>query len=345
MLSSVLSEFGLNQREVTIIPFGNGLINDTWKIEAGNKEYILQRVNDHVFKDPFAIAHNVRIIAEHLQKFYPDYNFVIPEKSVRQEDLVFIDQAGYFRLMPFVMDSRTYDVVHNPSQAFEAAKQFGKFTRYLSKLDTGKLKITLPDFHNLHLRYEQFEEALKTGNKTRIAETKNAIEYIVKNDRIVEQYDKLKSGPLKIRVTHHDTKISNVLFDDQDKGIYVIDLDTVMPGYFLSDIGDMIRTYLSPVNEEERDFSKIRIRRDFYKCIKNGYLSEMKDELDSAEIDHFVFAGKYMIYMQAIRFLTDYLQNDVYYGSVYEGQNKVRACNQLALLKALTESEEELLAI
>lgn len=345
MLSSVLNEFGLHRKEVTVTPYGTGLINDTWKIDGSDKEYILQRVNDQVFKDPFAITHNVRLIAEHLQKYHPDYNFLIPEKSVNDEELVHIENAGYFRLMPFVKDSRTFDIAHNPSQAYEAAKQFGRFTRCLSALDTQLLKITLPDFHNLPVRYKQFEDALKTGNKTRIAETKNAVDYIRKNKSIVDNFKKLRLGFLKVRVIHHDTKISNVLFDHQDKGMYVIDLDTVMPGYFISDMGDMIRTYLSPANEEEKDFSRIMIRHDFYEGIKAGYLSEMKDELEEGEADNFIFAGKFMIYMQAIRFLTDYLRDDVYYGSVYEGQNKVRAYNQIALLKALVMSEKDLLGI
>jgi len=119
----------------------------------------------------------------------------------------------------------------------------------------------------------------------------------------------------------------------------VIDLDTVMPGYFISDVGDMMRTYLSPVSEEEKDFSTISIRNDFFNAIVRGYLDEMSQELSDVEKAHFVYAGKFMIYMQAIRFLTDYLNNDRYYTPRYEGHNYIRAGNQAVLLQKLTEKE------
>jgi thiamine kinase-like enzyme len=152
----------------------------------------------------------------------------------------------------------------------------------------------------------------------------------------------LKNKAFKIRVTHHDTKISNVLFSEDDKGICVIDLDTVMPGYFISDVGDMFRTYLSPANEEEKDFSKIEIREDYFKAIWDGYMSEMGHELSKEEKAHFIYAGKFMIYMQAIRFLTDHINNDAYYGAAYPDHNFIRAGNQAALLERLMEKEATL---
>ena len=151
-----------------------------------------------------------------------------------------------------------------------------------------------------------------------------------------------ENSAFKKRVTHHDTKISNVLFDAQDKGLCVIDLDTVMPGYFISDAGDMMRTYLSPAGEEETDYSKIDVRENYFDAIVQGYLSEMKDELSAEEKKYFVYAGKFMIYMQALRFITDYLNNDIYYGASYELHNLNRATNQLTLLNILTSKEEAL---
>ena len=158
---------------------------------------------------------------------------------------------------------------------------------------------------------------------------------------IVTEYENIiVNSNFKKRVTHHDTKISNVLFDDAGRGLCVIDLDTVMPGYFISDVGDMMRTYLSPVSEEEKDFNKIEIREDFYKAIVNGYYSEMKDVLTKTEKHYFFYAGTFMIYMQAIRFLKDYLNDDIYYGSKYPGHNLVRAGNQAILLKRLIEKKD-----
>ncbi|HEU4902162.1 MAG TPA: phosphotransferase, partial [Flavisolibacter sp.] len=207
-------------------------------------------------------------------------------------------------------------------------------------VNVAKLKITIPSFHDLSLRYQQFLVALENGNKKRRDETKEEAEALLAHKELVVQFEAIKADPaFKLRVTHHDTKISNVLFDEHDKGLCVIDLDTVMPGYFISDVGDMMRTYLSPVSEEEKDISKIVVREEFYKAVVEGYYAEMKDELSDQEKQSFLFAGKFMIYMQALRFFTDYLNDDVYYGAVYEGQNLVRAQNQLALLQQLVQKQ------
>ena len=184
---------------------------------------------------------------------------------------------------------------------------------------------------------------MEKGNKERIDQSKKLIEELQGNVNIVTEYHSIINNPeFKKRVTHHDTKISNVLFDKNDKAVCVIDLDTVMPGYFISDVGDMMRTYLSPANEEEMEFDKIIVRDDFYKAIVQGYASEMKDKLTETESGYFFYAGKFMIYMQALRFLTDHLNNDVYYGAKYEGHNFVRANNQIVLLRRLMEKENVL---
>jgi thiamine kinase-like enzyme len=235
----------------------------------------------------------------------------------------------------------SYNVVSNAEHAFKAASQFGKFTRLLSKIDINKIQITLPNFHNLQLRFTQFENALQNGNTNRIIEAKIEIEYLLSQKNIVDTYNTIISNiNFKQRVTHHDTKISNLLFDKNSGALCVIDLDTVMPGYFISDLGDMMRTYLCPVSEEENDFSKIDIRKDFYDAIVNGYLSEMQDELSVEEKKYFHYPGEFAIYMQALRFITDYLHDDVYYGSMYEKQNYTRAKNQLVLLQKYQEINE-----
>jgi len=197
----------------------------------------------------------------------------------------------------------------------------------------------LPDFHDLSLRYRQFENAMENGNKQRILEAKELILFIISHQYIVDEFEHVKLK-IKTRCTHHDTKISNVLFNDSGCGMCVIDLDTVMPGYFISDVGDMMRTYLSPANEEEKDFSKIEIREEYFKAIADGYLSEIRNELSAIEKVHFVYAGKFMVYMQALRFLTDHLNNDIYYGAKYEGHNSVRANNQATFLKRIIEKEK-----
>lgn len=340
MIQTVLSAYGLNEKETSVESFGTGLINNTWKVTTADKGLILQRVNDTVFKHPQYIAGNIKLIKDYLCQHHPEYKFVSPVASATGEEMVFIKGEGFFRLFPFIAGSHSKDVVETPEQAYEAALQFGRFTRLLSGIDLTRFKITIPSFHDLSLRYQQFLSALKNGNKQRISRSQDMIKIISDQAGIVQVYEQIKKDPaFHLRVTHHDTKIGNVLFDKDNKGLCVIDLDTTMPGYFISDAGDMMRTYLSPVSEEGKDFSKIEIRNDFYKAIVQGYADEMKDELTETEKKYFFYAGKFMIYMQAVRFLTDYLTNDVYYTTQYPEHNFYRAANQLTLLEKLLEKE------
>lgn len=343
MLETVLLKFGLDISDCLIHPVGNGLINQTWKINHNNREYILQKVNTDVFKNPKIIDENLGQLRSFLEQHFPDYIFVAPLKAPNGRTLVETEE-GSFRIFDFVKDSITLNTAENAQQAYEAAKQFGKFSRLLSGFDANTLHPTIPDFHNLQLRYNQFKTALESANAERLANAAEAIAAIEKNSDILQQYQDILSQKLQVplRVIHHDTKISNVLFDQDGKGLCVIDLDTVMPGYYISDIGDMMRTYLSPVSEESVEFDKVEIRKVFFMAIYKGYMSEMAEILSSIEKDLFIYSGKFIIYMQAVRFLTDYLNNDVYYGARYEEHNLNRAKNQVKLLEEYMQHNKEL---
>lgn len=318
----------------SLAPLGSGLINATWLATMPNgQRFVLQRINTHIFRQPQDIDHNLQQLGRYFQEGYPQYCFTQPIASITGETMVQADGAWY-RLFAFINGSHTIDVVQTAGQAYEAAKQFGQFTYLLKDFDANKLKITLKDFHNLPLRYHQFETALQKAHPQRLHTAADAIRQAQQHSAILHQYQQLLPQ-LKTRVTHHDTKISNVLFDGYGLGLCVIDLDTVMPGYFLSDVGDMLRTYLCPVSEEEADFAKVVVRPAFYQAIVQGYGDAMGDELNAVEKQQFLFAGKMMTYMQALRFLTDYLNNDTYYGARYEGHNLIRAGNQLTLLQQL----------
>lgn len=339
ILDDVLASYGFKKSDYTIETFGSGLINSTNLVKTGTENYILQRINTNVFSDPYLIADNIDKISDHITQTEADYFFAAPLRTSDGKSVVKIG-SGYYRVFPFVKNSHTIDVVQTTQQAYEAARQFGKFTKSLSGIDIQTLNITLPSFHDLSLRYEQFLEALAAGNPERIDAVKDLIDELKNYSGIVKEYEKIKSDPaFKLRVTHHDTKISNVLFDENDNGICVIDLDTVMPGYFISDVGDMMRTYLCPVSEEESAYEKIEVREAFYFAIVEGYKAYMQTELTAAEQQHFFYSGKFMIYMQALRFLTDYINNDIYYGAKYPGHNLVRATNQTTLLRRLIEKE------
>jgi Phosphotransferase enzyme family len=334
MLGSILSLYGIDESDYSVKPFGGGLINHTWKIISAGKEFLLQQINQKVFRRPADVMDNCSMLSGFFSAYHPDYLFVSPLTNIKGQNFVVDEGNNYYRLFPFVQNSYTCNTISRPRLAYEAAKQFGKFTRLLEKFDASTLHITLADFHNLTLRQEQFETSLRTGNKQRIEESGETIAFLRTQVPLVETFEKIKNDPsFKLRVVHHDAKINNVLFDIvNNTGLCVIDLDTVMPGYYFSDVGDMLRTYLSPAGEEESDFSRIEIREDYFREIVNGYLGEMRSELSIEEIQYFVYAGKFAIYMQAIRFLTDYLNNDVYYSIHYKDQNLVRARNQSALL-------------
>ncbi|MEO7989148.1 MAG: aminoglycoside phosphotransferase family protein [Chryseolinea sp.] len=338
MIASILSAYGIQFDTSKVEVLVSGLINKTWKVTSGGKSFILQRVNDNVFKRPNDIAQNIRMIDQYLKQHDPKYLFVSQVQNLKGEELVHDSNEGYFRLFPFIEGSHTINVASSPHQAYEAAFQFGKFTRLLSGFDASRLYTTIPNFHNLSLRYQQFDDALKKGNSQRIQQASELIKELKAHHHILETFEKINTGSsIQKRVMHHDTKISNVLFDNHGKGMAIIDLDTVMPGYFISDVGDMMRTYLSPANEEEQDFSKIEVREDFFRAIVNGYVSSMGNELTGEEQGLILYSGSFLIYMQAIRFLADFCNDDSYYGAAYEEHNFVRAGNQMCLLKKLEE--------
>jgi thiamine kinase-like enzyme len=343
MLKTVLEKYGINTANVLISQLNSGLINNTWKVDVDSNTYIFQKINTHVFKNPEDIATNILAIANYLKINFPEYLFVAPIAAQNGAYQIKLDDNQFYRAFKFVENSKSIDVVQNEKQAYEAAKQFGRYTKYLHQFDTTILKATIPNFHNLSLRYQQFLEALQQASNDRLKLSETAIETCKLYKHIVDTYESIVSNPqFKLRVTHHDTKISNVLLNETDIGLCVIDLDTVMPGYFISDVGDMMRTYLSPVSEEETDFSKIEIRKEIYIAIVKGYYSEMKDVLTEIEKEHFFYAGTFIIYMQALRFLTDFLNNDTYYGAKYTNHNLNRANNQLVLLKKLIGNKKDL---
>jgi len=340
MIETILRSYLPGLDHFSLQPIGSGLIHHTWKVIENGEAYILQQVNTDVFKDPSMIASNLDKIGHYLHTHHREYLFAAPLRTI-DGTIFFRDrEGGYFRLFPFIRNSRTFDVVATPGQAYEAARQFAQFTHILSGFDTEELQYTLPDFHHLSLRYRQFSRALREGNPERIRQAQALIDFLEGQQNLVGIYESLQRDPaFSLRVTHHDTKISNILFDGSDKGLCVIDLDTVMPGYYISDTGDMIRTYVSPAGEEETDFSKIVVREDFFQAIAAGYLEVMGDQLSSAEKEHFFYSGLFMVYMQSLRFLTDYLNDDIYYGAAYEGHNFNRAGNQAVLLERLLEKE------
>ncbi len=326
-------------------PFGYGHINKTYLAtdRAGDDHYILQRINTGVFKRPEVIARNHRLAGEHLARAHPTYLFPRAIPTTDGADL-FHDGEHHWRMMRYVPDTVAVNQADSPKQAYEAARQFGRLARLTADVDLSGFQPTIPNFHNLVIRFEAFERAVASADDARKRKAARLIAAMLEAAPIVETYLALvREGGLPDRLMHHDTKINNVLLRrDTFEGVCVIDLDTLMPGKILSDIGDMIRTYVCPVSEEERDTSRIVVREAYFAALMDGYLSEMRAVLTGLEREQLFYAGEFMIYMQALRFLTDYLAGDVYYPVTHDEHNLDRARNQWVLLTQLRRQERSL---
>ena len=348
LIEKVLKEYGFQADQVNYKPFGTGHINSTWLVSLQNssEQYILQSINRNVFKEPEIIAANVKLLSDYLKKHNPDYLFVGAIPTRDGSEMAFVGDI-YWRLTEFIKNSVSFDTLSDPDQAYEAAMQFGRLNRLLADFDASQLKETIPGFHDLGLRYRQFAEALENTTESLKQKAEPEIQKAKHYSFILDYFNSFKnSGDFPNRAMHHDTKISNMLFDKGTmKGICVIDLDTMMSGKFISDLGDMMRTYLCAFSENEPDTDKIFIRIEYFEAIVKGYLHEMGSILTEVEKDLILFSGKYLIYMQAIRFLSDYLNGSIYYPISYPEQNLDRTRNQFKLLAEFFEKEKILVDI
>jgi Ser/Thr protein kinase RdoA (MazF antagonist) len=335
-MQSVLQAFGLSLSDYQCERITAGHINYTYKL-SGSRSFILQRVNKNVFKNPEVIATNLRHASNHLAKNHPDYFFSGGIRAKNGEDMVYDEEGFLWRLFPYVENTITINKVETEEEGFRAAQGFGKLSAYLWDCDVKSFQETIPRFHDLSLRFDQFQNALQNSTDERREKAKVTIELALQNAHLVDRYNKLiQSKQLTLHVMHNDTKINNILFDSASRQVVgVIDLDTLMPGYFIYDLGDMIRTFVSPVDEEEKDLTKILFRKNICDALIEGYFSAMGNCLGTEQKSLAPFSGYMMTYIMALRFLADYLNGDVYYQTHYEGQNLTRAANQLQLLSVL----------
>ncbi len=328
-------------------PFGSGHINDTFRFsieENGEAHfYVLQRINHEVFKEPEKVMDNIQTIALFLKggkklssSFHPFTGYpkkVLSPIPTTEGKLFFKDDSNlYWRIFPYIQNSYSIETVQTEEQAYLAASAFGEYLNALKTLNVESLHYTIPNFHNGVRRLDTFKSILKNAVSKRLDKSKREIEQILKHQAI---FPKIASMGFPLRVTHNDTKINNVLFDKTtQKPSAIIDLDTVMPGIVLSDFGDMVRTFTTSVAEDEADFALVEMRRNIYTALYEGFLTEMKD-LTSLERNHLFDGAKWIVLMQGLRFLTDYLEGDVYYKTSYEDHNLVRTKNQLALFDSM----------
>lgn len=327
---------------------GSGNINDTYKIVLGignqTEQWLLQRLNHHVFRQPEVVMENIRRITGHLQQQVYPYQTTPPVPALDGTYLQQDESGNYWRLFPYFDHTFVPEGVVDPVMAFDAARAYGAFLKALRDFPAQSLAETIPGFHDTLRRWAYFETVLSedvTGRKAGLAAE---IAALFELKPVFETIDRLKSsGELPLRVTHNDTKAGNILFDSHTlKPIAVIDLDTVMPGTLLSDFGDMARTF-TPAQNEGFDGTPT-YRADMMQAIYEGFLSETADFLTPVEKDNLLLGGLWITGEQALRFLTDYLAGDVYYKIKYPEHNLVRARNQLALCVSMRRNQMGILA-
>lgn len=338
-------------------PFGSGYINDTYLVTHDDKDVrvraILQRINHDVFKDPPAVMDNITRVTRHVSdKLRAEgaddvLRRVLTVVPARDGNSYYKDPDGnYWRQYVFIENGKTFDTPQSPRVVYVAAKMFGRFLRMLTDLPEPPLNETIVDFHNGPKRFQAFQNALKADPHNRAKNAKAETKFVLQHAPILDVLPGLvNSGEIPVRVTHNDTKINNVIFDDRTgEGLCIIDLDTVMPGLILYDFGDMVRTAACPALEDEQDLSKVAIQMDLFEALARGFLEETASFITAAEKQHLVFAGKMITFEQAARFLTDYLQGDTYYKTNYSEHNLTRCRTQLKLVQSITEQQEAMIS-
>ena len=345
--------FDIPGRPRVVGPLTGGLIHETWRIESGGADWVLQRLNRSVFPDVDGVMRNFAAVAAHLERKHLLEGAVdrhrraltlVPARdgALWVED----DERGAWRCTAYIGGTASRTVADSPAVAREAGRAFGEFTRLLTDFDA-PLAVTIPGFHHTATRVAAFERAVTRDAAGRAAGVAAEIEVLHEFRQLAHVLSPLvASGAVPTRAAHNDAKIANLLFDGPtDRAIAVVDLDTVMPGSALHDVGDLIRSTVGTAAEDEPELFNMTVRPDYFAALVEGWFAGAGDALTPMERELTLTGGRIMTYEQAVRFLTDHLEGDRYYPITHPGHNLDRARAQIALLLDLTERSEELEAI
>ncbi len=344
-----LIQYGFKEDEIKhLAPFGDGLINHTYRFYVGNTAYLIQKINTAVFKNPEELMDNFVAVTEYLKEQIrlnggdENRETLTVVKTLDGKNFVNISGSAY-RVLIFI-DAISINAAENSQQMYNVAATFGRFQNMLANYPADTLFEVIPDFHNTPKRFEHLEAAIKNNAVGRLQLVKDEVEYAVSmQDRIGAVIDGINDGSVPLRVSHNDTKLNNVLLDkDTKEGICVIDLDTVMPGSYLYDYGDALRFAGNNTVEDDPDLTKVYLNFDNFAAFTEGYLSEVKSVLTEREIELLPFSILLMAYECGIRFLTDYLNGDTYFKTTYPEHNLVRARNQFRYAQNLDENLEKM---
>jgi Ser/Thr protein kinase RdoA (MazF antagonist) len=349
-LVNILEQFELTDKAVSVMPFGNGHINDTLKVttDKGEEKYILQRINHHIFTNVDMLQNNIHRVTSHIRKKQEEKG----ENDIDRKVLTFLpakdgkfyyfDGDSYWRVCLFIPASKSYEEV-TPELSYEAGKAFGNFQAMLADIPEGALGETVPNFHNMEFRLQQFHDAIKENAAGRLDEVTELVAEIEKRAKAMcIQEDLYREGKLKKRINHCDTKVNNVMFDEDGKALCVIDLDTVMPGFVLSDIGDFIRTGANTGAEDDENLDNVTVDMDIFQAYTRGYMETALSFLTPLEISLLPYGGRLLTYMQTVRFLTDYINGDTYYKIHHPKHNLQRAKAQFKLLQSIEANMDKM---
>ena len=349
----IANNFSIKGNPVVVKRVGSGHINDTFQVSTDSihePNYLLQRINHYVFKDVEALMQNILIVTEHIRAKLVEQGASEIDKKVltvvptKNKELYYIDEnLDYWRVYILIDPTQSYDVLETEYQAREGGRAFGKFQGQLTDLDSNRLKYTIPDFCNIDYRLKNFHQAMQQNAALRRDEVPEEIGYIVqREDQMRTILQMAERGEIPLRITHNDTKFNNILLDENDRALCVIDLDTVMPGYVAYDFGDAIRTIINYAAEDEVDLSKITLNIPLFSAYTDGYFENARQFLTYHEIESLIEGVLLFPYMQAVRFLTDYLDGDVYYKVQHKKHNLERTRAQLKLAFEVESHREEL---
>lgn len=349
-LYDIAREFALDAEVTNIATLGQGFINDTYVVTTLGSRYILQRKNHNIFPDVAAMMDNIWRVTTHLKAKVkaaggdPEREVltVIPTKEGK---LYHRDGENFWAVSLYIEGSVTHDVADTPRLAYMGGRGIGRFQAMLSDF-TEPLAEVIKGFHNIRWRFEQWDRALAEDRALRKASVAEEIVWIEsRRERMLEFWALVEQQVLPMRVTHNDTKLSNILFDENDEVLCVIDLDTVMSSTSLNDFGDAIRSYTNTGAEDDEDLSRVSMNIVTFRHYAEGYLSERGASMTASEREWLAFSALYITYEQVLRFLMDYIDGDTYYKIAYPTHNLVRARAQHKLLESMEQQYDDMKAI
>lgn len=352
----IANNFKIKGQALSAESFGSGHINDTFKIitdDSSNVQYLLQKINHHIFSNVSGLMNNIRLVLDHLKAKYEaieinssDSKTLTLVPSLSGDTFLKDSQGNYWRMFILLQGTKSYDIVETRDQAFAGGKAFGEFQTLLADLNTDDLVEILPNFHNIQFRMDNLRKAIENDSANRVTEVQDILSFVMEREEVMSTILNMgNEGKLPLRITHNDTKFNNILLDKDDNVQCVIDLDTVMPGYVAYDFGDAIRTIINAAGEDEVDLDKVVLNIPLFEAYAEGYLSEAKSFLTDNEMSSLIYGVFLLPFMQGVRFLTDYLEGDHYYKTKYAEHNLVRTKSQFKLVKELEEHREELVHI